>query len=170
MRRLREKLVQYYDREGAHERIHVQSAGGYLFRFVWSDAPLRLAANESVLPSLLVLPVRTAPDLHEQAIRLVEELQVRIGEQGGVQLVSPTTALSYVGRVGDVREFATECGADFVLEGRLELSGAQLRVTLWLVDGRSGHTGRAGRFSATDLDEMADSAAPWLCGQYSKQE
>lgn len=161
--------MQYYDREGAGERIRVQSSGSYLFRFVWSDESASHTANGSELPSLLVLPVRAAADLSEQAIRLIEELQVRIGEQGGVQLVSPTTALSYVGRVGDVREFAAECGADFVLEGRLELSGEQLRVTLWLVDGRSGHTDRAGRFAAIDLDEVVDSAAAWLRGQYSKQ-
>jgi TolB-like protein len=167
MSRLRKKLMQYYDREGARERIRVTSAGGYLFRFVWSDAPTRQAADES--ESLLVLPVRSHPDLHALAVRLVQELLVRIGQQGGMQLVSPTTALSYLGRVGDVRQFAAECGADFVLEGSLELFDSQLRATLWLVEGRSGRTERPGRFDGTDLDEIAESAAVWLREQYSLQ-
>jgi len=169
MSRLREKLTQYYGREGAREPIRVQSAGGYLLRFVWADPPLREGADEGGLPSLLVLPVRANLDLNARAVRLVDELLVRLGEQGGVQLVSPTTALSYLGRVGDVREFAAECGADFVVEGSLEASDVQLRVTLWLVDGRSGRTERPGRFAGTDLDELVEAAAVWLRGQYSLQ-
>ena len=169
MGRLREKLAQYYDQEGTHERIRLQSAGGYLFRFAWREEPLREAAEECELPSLLVLPIRSPSGLNAQAACLVEELLVRIGAQGGVQLISPTTALSYLGRVGDVREFAAECGADFVVEGSLASCGAQLCVTLWLVDGRSGRTERPGRFAGTDLDQLVEPAAAWLRGQSSLQ-
>ena len=167
MSRLREKVIQYYEREGARERIRVERNGGYLFRFVWWDPPGREAVDQSALPGLLVLPLRSHPDLNERAVRLVEELLVRLGEQGDVQLVSPTTALSYLGRVGDVREFAAECGADFVVEGSLELSAVRLRVTLWLVDGRTGRTERPGRFAGTEVDELVEPAAVWLRGQYS---
>ncbi len=100
---------------------------------------------------------------------LVEELLVRIGERGGTELVSLTTALSYVGRSGDVREFAAECGADFVIEGSLQRRGAEVQVTLWLVDGNSGRTERPGRFTAGDTDELAQRAGQWLLEQMTRR-
>ena len=163
MSRLRNKLAQYYAREGARERIRMQGGGGYLFRFVWwSQYSREDASGEGSLASLLVLPVRSQPEISGHAIRFTEELLVRVGELSGAQLVSPTTALSYAGRVGDVREFAAECGADFVVEGRLEACGEHLRITLWLVDGRSGRTGRPGRFVGDNLDEIVDQSADWV--------
>jgi TolB-like protein len=61
-----------------------------------------------------------------------------------------------------VREFAAECGADFVLEGSLDLCDMQLRATIWLVNGRSGRTERPGRFAAPDAEELARLAILWL--------
>jgi TolB-like protein len=165
--RLRNKLAQYYAREGARERIQIHSAGGYLFRFVWWSQYSRAdRSGEGAVPSLLVLPIRSQSGISGHAIRFSEEFLVRLGELGGAQLVSPTTALSYAGRIGDVREFAAECGADLVVEGRLEACGEHLRITLWLVDGRSGRTGRPGRFLGDNLDELVDQAADWVRLQY----
>jgi len=117
---------------------------------------------ETGFPCLLILPLRSHPDLNLQCIRLAEELSILLGETGGAALVSPTTAMSYAGRIGDVREFAAECDADFVLEGSLDLSDMNLRATLWLVNGRNGKTERSGRFIAPDPDELARLTALWL--------
>jgi TolB-like protein len=162
MSRLRVKLTQYYQREGARERVRIRHLSGYVLGFAWADQLGAKSPAESGLPCLLVLPLRSHPDLGPQSMRLAEEVLVQVGEVNGATLVSPTTALSYAGRIGNVREFAAECGADFVLEGTLELRDTQLRVTLWLVDGRSGTTEKVGRFAAPDTDELARRAALWL--------
>jgi TolB-like protein len=162
MSRLRAKLKQYYETEGARDRVRIRHLSGYALSFAWTG---QLAARSPVamgLPCLLVLPLRCHPDLGLHSIRLAEEVSVQMGEASGATLISPTTARSYAGRVGDVREFAAECGADFVLEGTLERCDTLLRVTLWLVDGRSGIAEKAGRFAAPDTDELARSATLWL--------
>jgi hypothetical protein len=83
MRRLREKVQQYYAKEGARDRVRLISGGGYLFRFVWSEHTMPQAGENTALPCVLVLPIRSNKDLGGQAIRLFEDLLVRMGDQGG---------------------------------------------------------------------------------------
>lgn len=166
MRRLREKIQQYYATEGARERVRIVSAGGYRFRFICSEDAGRSPA--SGLPCVLLLPVRALPGIAGQAARLFEEVLVRLAEMGTTQLVAPTTARSYRDRVGDVRDFAAQCGADFVVEGDLTFD-TELRLTLWFVDGISGRAERPGRFTAADVDELAALAAAWLDQQLQRR-
>jgi TolB-like protein len=168
MCRLREKLMLYYSREGVQDRVRIRHLGGYLLRFAWSETPGEEPATGIDSPCLLILPLRSQPDLSQYGIRLAEELSVRMGEAGSAKLVSPTTALSYLGRVGDIRDFAAECGADFVVEGSLEICETQFRATLWFVNGRNGRTERAGRFAGPDPDELARLATLWLQGQMDR--
>ncbi|HXK02191.1 MAG TPA: hypothetical protein VMS37_07295 [Verrucomicrobiae bacterium] len=161
MSRLREKLRLYYAREGARDRVRIGHAGGYLLGFAWAETR-ETAEQGADTVCLLILPLRSQPDLSEEGLRMTEELLVRVAEAEGAKLVSPTTSLSYAGRVGDIREFATECGADFVVEGRLDLYQTQLRATLWFVSGASGRTEKAGRFAGADPEEVAGRAAEWL--------
>lgn len=162
MSRLRLKLAQYYAKEGAVDRVRIRHLRGYTLRFEWSGQLGADYTHEIGCPCLLILPFRTHPDLAAQSILLAEELSVRLGKGSHVTLVSPTTALSYAGRIGDVREFAAECGADLVLEGSLDLASAQLRVTLWLVDGHTGKTVSPGRFTADDAEKVAQVAGAWF--------
>ena len=164
MSRLRAKLASYYAQEGAHDRIRIHSAGGYLFQFSWAESA-DAHAKQDGSPCLLFLPLRSQPELNEDSGRLLDELLVRLGEHGGTDLISPTTALSYRGRTGDVRAFAAECGADFVVEGSLECRDSLWRATVWFVNGRSGRTDRPGRFEASSLDELALHTAAWLLQQ-----
>ncbi len=166
MRRLREKMQQYYATEGARERVRIVSTGGYRFRFVWSEESGR--SLSSGRPCVLLLPVRSLPGVAGQAARLFEEVLVRVAEMGTAQLVAPTTARSYRDRVGDVRDFAAQCGADFVVEGDLALD-TELRLTLWFVDGISGRAERPGRFTGSDVDELAALAGAWLDDQLQRR-
>jgi TolB-like protein len=162
MRRLREKVQQYYSKEGARDQVRLISGGGYLFRFVWSEQTISGIGENSASPCLLVLPIRSPKDLGGQATHLFEDLLVRLGEQGVAQLIAPTTALSYRERVGDIREFARECGADAVVEGSLALDETKLRLSLWFVDGATGRVDRPGRFAASEIHELSRLAASWL--------
>jgi TolB-like protein len=157
--RLRQKLAQYYAREGARDRVHIHCRGGYLLRFFWAD---RHIETHGALPCILILPFRSDAELSRHSLVLAEELAVRLGELGRAELVSPTTAMSYLGRVGDIRSFASECGADYVVEGSLESGGDHLRTTLWFVDGHTGRTERPGRFEAENPGELARLATLWL--------
>lgn len=163
--RLRQKLAQYYGREGARDRVHIHCRGGYLLRFVWAD---RRMETRGPLPCILILPLRSDGDLSRHSLALAEELFVHLGELGRAELVSPTTALSYSGRVGDIRAFAGECGADFVIEGSMESDGARLRATLWFVDGHTGRTERPGRFEGENAAELARLATLWLQEQIAR--
>jgi len=169
MRRLREKVQQYYAREGARDRVRLISGGGYLFRFVWSEHTAPVAEQDSASPCLLILPIRSQKDLANHAIRLFEDLLVRMGEQGVAQLIAPTTALSYGARIGDIREFARECGADVVVEGSLTLDERTLTLTLWFADGATGRVERPGRFAAADTDDLGRVAASWLHEQVMRR-
>ena len=165
MSRLREKLKQYYSKEGDRDRVCIRHLGGYLLGFAWADHLMADTHAETGFPCLLILPLRSHPDLNLQCIRLAEELSILLGEAGGAALVSPTTAMSYAGRIGDLREFAAECDADFVLEGSLDLPDVDLRAALWLVNGRNGKTERSGRFMAPAPDKLVRLAVLWLTEQ-----
>jgi TolB-like protein len=161
MRRLRDKIKQYYDQEGARDRIRLIAAGGYLFKFVWFD-PAHWRAADANIPCVLVLPLRAVSELNGQAVDLFEEILVRLGQIGGVQMIAPTTAFSYRSKLGDVRDFAQQCGADIVVEGNLAADDADLRLTLWFADGHTGRVGRPGRFAAAEVEQLAQIAANWL--------
>jgi hypothetical protein len=85
MSRLREKLARYYAREGAHDRIRVHAASGYVLHFSWAEAP-NLQAPEDSSPCLLFLPFRSQAELNETGLRLLDELLVRLGEHGIAEL------------------------------------------------------------------------------------
>jgi TolB-like protein len=159
--RLREKLMLYYANEGARDRVRIRHLSGYLLHFTWSEGHAD-PAGERYGPCVLILPLRSPLEANQQAIRVAEELIVLVGEAGGPKLVSPTTAMSYAGRIGDIREFAAECGSDYVVEGSLDVTEAQFRLTLWFVNGRSGTTEQAGRFAAADPDAVAGLGAAWI--------
>jgi TolB-like protein len=158
MSRLREKLSRYYQSEGREDEVRVSADSGYLLGF--KRLSYKSLANGR--PCWLILPFRSNADLSEQAERLLEEMMIRLTEEAGPLLVAPTTALGYCGRRGDVRQFAAECHADFVGEGSLRRKDALVDVTIWLVDGRSGHAQRSTRIQGTDAAELAQPAVAWL--------
>jgi TolB-like protein len=167
MSRLRDKLIRYYLREGSQDEIRIRSNAGYLLQFERCDASRGIIDRE---PCWLVLPFRTSPDVSEGGIRLFEELVFRLSERQGLQLVSPTTALGYGGRSGDIRKFAVECGADFVIEGSLrnEKGDPQanqnegVEATVWFIDGQSGLVRRSARICGSETEKIAWDMAAWL--------
>jgi hypothetical protein len=158
MSRLREKLSRYYQLEGLRDEIRISSAGGYLLAFERHDDVNRMSGRSC----WLALPFRSNPDLMEQGEQLLEELLIALGERGGPELVASTTALAYRGRMGDVRQFAAECSADFVVEGSLRRRNESIEATVWLVDGQTGRARRSKRITGFDAVDLARLAAIWL--------
>jgi TolB-like protein len=157
MSRLREKLARYYLSEGSRDEI-VISLRGYLPGFQRRGN----AVARSGRACWLVLPFRSNAGMAEHNEQLLEELLIALGEGNGPELVASTTALAYRGRVGDVRQFASECRADYVIEGTLRQRNESIEATVWLVDGQSGRALRSRRITGTDAFELARLAAAWL--------
>lgn len=165
MSRLREKLTRYYLTEGARDEIRINCSGGYLLRF--EPVMPRPRKTRVERPCLLVLPLRCEQTLAAAADSLLDEMLVKLGQHHRIELVAPTTSRSYAGRKGDVREFATECGADYVVEGTLQRRGERMELTLWLVDGHTGRTRQPARVHGHGHDEVAVAGAVWLAEQIS---
>ncbi len=161
MSRLREKLSQYYRSEGLQDEIGIGASSGYQLRF----ERRRNVDAASGRSCWLVLPFRSSVELTEEGERFLEEMLVALGEPGGPELVASTTALGYRGRTGDVRHFAAECGADFVVEGSLRRRGELMEATLWLIDGQNGRARRSSRITGASCADLARSIAVWLLGE-----
>jgi TolB-like protein len=162
MSRLREKLSRYYFSEGMHDPIRIVAGGGYLLGF-----ERRGNLNQgSGKPCWLVLPLRSKPELEEHGEQLLEELLIGLGEFGGPDLVASTTALGYRGRMGDIRQFAAECRADFIVEGSLRQHNESIEATVWLVDGQTGRARRSTRITGSDAFELSRLATAWLLEEH----
>jgi TolB-like protein len=163
MSRLREKLARYYTSEGLHDEVRIVANSGYLVAF----EPRSTVNLDNGRSCWLILPFRSNVEATEQGEQLLEDLLVALGERNGPELVACTTALAYRGRVGDVRQFASECRADFVVEGSLRCLKETMEATVWFVDGRSGRARGSRRISGAGAFDVARLAAAWLLEQRS---
>ncbi len=162
MTRLRAKLQAYYASEGRGDAVRLSSADAYRVQFQWS---LPYAERpDTRAKCVMVLPPRALGVPAESLDLLYEHLLVCISGIEDIQLISPTTARFYGARPGDVRRFAVETGADFVVEGSARLSEESITVTLWAVDGRTGRSCRPFTGTNSDLQQLATQAARCLYG------
>ena len=96
---------------------------------------------------------------------LSEEIINALARVEGLRVVSRTSVFAWKGRPGDVRDIGRALGAGSVLEGSVQRSGDQLRVTTRLVGVDSGFQLWSGRYdrSMEDIfaieDEIAESVA-----------
>lgn len=168
MSRLREKLSRYYQGAGASDRVQIVTGGGYLLRCqeryprASQDPPVRGAQ------CLLVLPMSADGMTVLEGRKLQEEIQFRLTQDGRWELVSPTTARRYADHPGDVREFASQCGADYVLEGSSWRSEAGFEAVLWVVDGQSGRTSRACRSGSASMEQLSSALVEQVLGVLSR--
>jgi adenylate cyclase len=73
-------------------------------------------------------------------------------------VIARTTALAYKGKAADVKQIGQELGVRYILEGSVQQSAAQVRVSAQLVDGHTGAHIWADQFDAdrVDLFQMQD--------------
>jgi len=158
MGRLRDKLNRFYQTEGARDPIRVVSSRGYLVEFEKRTA----GVSREGACRWLILPIRSPESLRQDADYLAEDLLFLLSEDFSIELIAPTTALSYRGRIGDIRNFASECQADFAFEGSIREHSGTLTLTAWLVDGQMGITVRSCRLSGSGASDLATRTAKWL--------
>ena len=118
--------------------------------------------------SVAVLPFANLSDSAENEYLsdgLSEEIINALARLEGLNVVSRTSVFAWKGRPGDVRDIGRTLGARSVLEGSVQRSGDQLRVTTRLVDVESGFQLWSGKYdrSMEDIfaieDEIAGSVA-----------
>lgn len=165
MSRLREKLRHYYDTEGRGDAVRV---GCNAYQVQFEPTTLTTGPDQDTgRCCVLVLPfvASNLGDLGETAEELFEELLSQFASTPAIELIAQTTARQYSGRTGDVRSFARETGADYIIESTARRKDNAMAVTLWLVDGRTGRVRRPCRLEGQAIPQLAADAARWLLGQ-----
>jgi hypothetical protein len=160
MTRLRAKLQAYYAAEGRGDNVRLHSADAYRLSFQWS-MPVRETPGKDTI-CVMILPLRGSGVPFESMELFYDSFSLRVCEAGEIQLIAPTTARFYAGRSGDIRTFAVETGADFVIEGTIRIKGDLIAATLWAVDGRTGRSRRPCSLASPNLEDLATRAAECL--------
>jgi TolB-like protein/DNA-binding winged helix-turn-helix (wHTH) protein/Tfp pilus assembly protein PilF len=115
-------------------------AGLAVMAAVWRFAPLSPLQPEAVSIAVLPFTDMTAGK-SEQAFcdGLTEETSNWLAQIPTLRVVARTSAFSYRDRGADVREIGRELNISHVLEGSLRRSGDRMRITVQLIDTRSGY-------------------------------
>jgi adenylate cyclase len=151
--RLRTKLREYYDSEGAADPLLIElPKGSYTptFRALSSgpreDAPAEYARE----PSVAVLPFSNlSPDPGDYfSDGLTEEIIHALSSVLGIRVVARTSCFALKHRNADVREVGRTLHVEFVLEGSVRQSGDALRATVRLVTARMATSSGRGATTA----------------------
>ncbi|MBM3802559.1 MAG: hypothetical protein FJW26_09670 [Acidimicrobiia bacterium] len=148
-RRLRAKLMEYYENEGRDDliRIHLPK-GSYAVVFqATSESPIAAQPAASVGPStgaksIAVLPfLNLSPRLENEYFSdgLTEEIIHALGKVDGMSVVARTSVFQYKGKAYDIRQIGEQLRVQTVLEGSVRTSGERLRVTAQLVSASDGY-------------------------------
>ncbi len=153
-RRLRSKLLEYYDELGCDDPIRILlPKRGYAATFQFrsaAEAPASSAKTDSVgkglfgnggSPTIAVLPfVNMSPDPEQEyfADGISEDLITDLSKLPGIAVISRHTTFTYKGAAVTVQQVCEELGANFLLEGSVRKVGDTVRITAQLVDGSTG--------------------------------
>jgi TolB-like protein/DNA-binding winged helix-turn-helix (wHTH) protein/Tfp pilus assembly protein PilF len=111
-------------------------AGGVFFL----KSSLHRSAADAI--SIVVLPFIDMTDgKSDQSFcdGLTEELSNWLAQIPTLRVVARTSAFAFRGRGEDVREIGRELSSNHVLEGSIRRSGDHMRITVQLIDARSGY-------------------------------
>jgi TolB-like protein/Tfp pilus assembly protein PilF len=166
MRRLRQKIKEYYTGEGKSDRVAIQlPTGRYTPRFTTMGTAPSPDAEEPGLEAifakgagarLAILPFRsisTKPDDVSFAEGLTDELMFVMGRAPGFQLASRNATSRYGASFSPAATLAEELGVDAILHGSVRHEGDHIRVTIEVVDTK-GFVVWSDRFDAPDADRM----------------
>jgi len=105
------------------------------------DAAPAETRHVSARPAIAVLPFANVSGDAEQeyfADGLTEDIITDLSRVSALFVVARNTVFTYKGRAVEVRQAARELNVDRILEGSVRKAGDRLRISVQLVDGRSG--------------------------------
>lgn len=160
-RRLRSKLLEYYDELGCDDPIRIllpkrRYAARFQFRSA-TDSSASSAKTDSdgessndngepeatfqANPTIAVMPfVNMSPDPEQEyfADGISEDLITDLSQLPQVSVISRQSTFAYKGTAATVQQVCDELGANIVLEGSVRKVGDSVRITAQLVDGSTG--------------------------------
>jgi TolB-like protein/tetratricopeptide (TPR) repeat protein len=152
-RRLRAKLMEYYEHEGKDDAVRIQlPKGSYAVVFqtfntlsdiVATDpVPTSVRSGTAGAKSIAVLPflnLSPKPENEYFGDGLTEEIIHALGKVNGMSVVARTSVFQYKGKAYDIRQIGEQLCVQTVLEGSVRTSGDRLRVTAQLVNASDGY-------------------------------
>jgi TolB-like protein/DNA-binding winged helix-turn-helix (wHTH) protein len=123
-----------------------------------SWAPLKDYLSAAQTPSsIAVLPfvdLTTTKNDQPFCDGLTEELSNWLAQLPILRVVSRTSAFAFRDKQLDVREIGKQLGATHILEGSVRRTGADMRVTVQLIDARDGYHIWSGSFNSPFADAV----------------
>ena len=136
-RRLRERLMTYYQQEGARDPIRIEyPLGRYVPEFTAASAP-----GERPERSLAVLPFVNLGSSGEKGHLpdgITEELIFVLSRLEGIRVVSRTSAFAMRDRNLDIREIGKKLNAEFIVDGTVRQMEDRFRITAQLIKTEDG--------------------------------
>lgn len=137
-RKLRERLLAYYESEGAQEPLRIEyHKGSYVPRIIAAHSP------EAAQPrSIAVIPfVDLGPGRENDFLcdGITEELIFQLSRIENLRVVSRTSCWAVRGSTGDVRSLGQKLNADLIVEGTVRQSDKSVRITAQLIDTEDGY-------------------------------
>src|SRR5215471_14684116 len=139
--KLRSKLLEYYSIEGAQDPIVISIPKG-TYAAVFETSPGVAKPSENVRASIAVLPfvnMSKEPENEYFSDGLTEEIINVLATIPGLQVVARTSVFAFKGVAKDIREIGAQLGVETVVEGSVRRSGERLRITVQLIDVKSGY-------------------------------
>ncbi|MCP5115626.1 MAG: hypothetical protein GY953_32775, partial [bacterium] len=174
--RLRAKLKEYYEREGAGDPVTIELPRGHYRPCFRSRSDRETAPSADVWKanSVAVLPfVNMSSEAENEYFSdgLTEELIHSLAGLPALHVAARTSAFQYKGVARDIREIGRRLGVGKVLEGSVRKSGERLRITAQLVNVADGCQLWSGRYDRTITDVFAiqDDIAGSIRGALSAQ-
>ena len=116
--------------------IAVLVAGWAVMQQRSSAAPTKLPTTLAVLP-FVDMSAGGGDEYFGDGV--TEELIHTLSQVPGLRVVARTSAFSFKGTNADVREIGAKLGVGAVLEGSVRRAGEQVRVTVQLIDAKTGY-------------------------------
>ncbi|HUL07985.1 MAG TPA: BTAD domain-containing putative transcriptional regulator [Candidatus Acidoferrum sp.] len=119
-------------------------------------APSPVASLRAGRPAIAVLPfANMSGDAAQEyfADGLTEDIITDLSRVSALFVVARNTVFTYKGKAVEIRQAARELNVDRILEGSVRKAGDRLRITVQLVDGRSGGHLWANRYDRS-LDDI----------------
>lgn len=110
------------------------------------------------LPNLVVLPFANLtedPDQRYLTDGVSEDIIAGLSRLSGLRIIARNSAFAFTGVDTDPREVARQLGVRYVLQGSVQQSGQDLRVTAKLIDTRSGEHLWAEQFNGDTRDLLS---------------
>jgi TolB-like protein/tetratricopeptide (TPR) repeat protein len=108
----------------------------------WNSGSRRQATSAPAVSSIAVLPfLNLTGDPNDEYLSdgITDELTGGLANLEGLRVVARTSAFKFKGKADDVRAIGKQLGVTSVLEGSIQRSGGQLRVTTQLIRTDDGY-------------------------------